>query len=64
MKKVYSVEFMQYTDYSKDTVRTSLDNYIDTAGEPFLIFEDEIEKYKNCGKGIRSLTFVGNMIKE
>ena len=62
MQKVYRVEFIEYTDYSKNTVRTKFNNYINTNGEPFLIFEDEIERYKNCGKGIKELVYVGSML--
>ena len=62
MKKVYAVEFVEYTNFSKDTVRSNKTlDYISLGKEPFLIYEDEIEKYKGYGKGIRTLTLVGSI---
>ena len=60
MRKVYEVEFIQYTNTLNDTVSDG-EKYIDVSRDPFLIFEDEIEKYKSFGHGIKSLRFVGNM---
>ena len=64
--KIYSVKFIRYTDYSRDTVSNDAEEikdsiYLDVGTEPFLIREDQIEFYKQFGGGIASLTFVGNL---
>ena len=67
-EKVYHVEFMEYTNAVKDTVAKYTDvpnstiphvEYLDVGVEPFLIKESDIEKYKEFGKGYKSLIFVG-----
>ena len=63
--KIYSVEFLQYTNCMSDTVwNEETDEYIDVGKEPFLIREDEIEKYRGYGKGIKRMVFVGNLVIE
>ena len=63
-EKVYSVEFMTYTNCMRDTVSDGNKNigeteYLDLGKENFLIRESELDYYKNFGNGFRELTFVG-----
>ena len=61
MKKVYSVDFIQYTNCLNTAVTDdNHENYI-TVDNPFLIFEDEIEYYMKFGGGIKNMIFVGYM---
>ena len=63
--KIYKVEFIQYTNCMHDTVwNEELNEYIDVGKEPFLIREDEIDKYRGYGKGIKTMVFVGNLVIE
>lgn len=67
MEKVYEVEFMNYTNYMKDTVSNGekeIGNvkYINVGKEPFLIRESEFDKYMKYGGGFRIVRFVGNII--
>lgn len=68
--KIYSVVFRRYTNCSRDTISDRTEDslsdlttskYLDVGRDPFLIREDEIEKYRYWGCGIESLTFVGHM---
>lgn len=66
--KVYSVTFMQYTNCSRDTISNNKkDTKYITVNEhgfehaPFLIKENEIDKYKDFGGGIKELIFAGYM---
>lgn len=63
-KLVYSVTFNRYTNCCRNAVANNnkaLD-YIDiNPDNPLLIFEDEIEKYKQYGGGISHLICVGEM---
>ena len=64
MEKVYKVEFMEYTNYSRDTVcdeskKIGHGQYLHVGKEPFLVKESDLEKYKNYGGGYRSVVFVG-----
>lgn len=66
MEKVYEVEFMQYTNWTKDTVcNPSKDigdgKYLNIGNEPFLVRESELEKYMSWGNGFRIVRFVGNI---
>lgn len=66
MEKVYAVEFMEYTNYSRDTVSNGereIKNmeHINVGKEPFLVRESELEKYRKFGGGFRNVKFVGNM---
>lgn len=66
MEKVYQVEFMQYTNYSRDTVCNNTDSikdckYIDVGKDPFLVKESDLDKYKEYGNGFRIVKFVGNI---
>lgn len=66
MEKVYEVEFMQYTNCSRDTVCNNAESikdskYINVGKEPFLVRESELEKYREYGNGFRTVKFVGNI---
>ena len=67
MEKVYQVEFMEYTNFARDTVSNNAREigdmkYINVGHGSFLVRESELEKYKAWGNGFRSITFVGNII--
>lgn len=67
MEKVYEVEFMEYTNYMRDTIwNIHKENgdmeYIRVGQEPFLVRESELEKYMAWGGGFRIIKFVGNII--
>lgn len=60
--KIYAVEFIQYTNCMNDTVWCEeTDTCLDVGKGAFLIREDEIEKYRKYGHGIKSLTFIGEL---
>lgn len=67
--KVYSVTFMQYTNCSNQTISNNdkKDTKYITVNEhgfehaPFLIKENDIDKYKDFGGGIKELIFAGYM---
>lgn len=62
--KLYSVEFIEYTNATYDTVTNKDGQYLDVKvenGGDFIIREDEIDFYKPFGKGFRSLNYVGRM---
>lgn len=58
-------EFLEFVD--EDGKRVSFDGnnyeYLDIPN-PFIIREDEIEKYKKYGCGYKSLEYVGSVIEE
>ena len=62
-KKIYSVEFCQYTNCMNDTVRHNTKDmtFIDVGRDPFLIPEDKIDYYMEYGQGIKDMRFVGYM---
>lgn len=63
--RVYAITFNQYTNCMRDTVWCEeTDKYLDVGRDTFLIFEDDIEKYKKFGNGIKTLTYMGDMIQE
>lgn len=67
MEKVYEVEFMEYTNYMRDTVYNRDKEigdmkYITVGKEPFLVKESELDKYSVYGGGYRSIKFVGNIV--
>ena len=67
MEKVYEVEFMEYTNGLRDTVRNKYKEigdmkYITVGEEPFLVRESELEKYMAWGGGFRIIRFVGNIV--
>ena len=66
MEKVYKVEFMEYTNYMRDTVsnqKMEIGNkkYLTVGKEPFLVKESELDKYRVWGNGFRYIEFVGNI---
>ena len=68
MEKVYEVEFMNYTNWMRDTVSNDAKEikdaeYINVGKEPFLIRESEFEKYMKFGGGFRIVKFVGNICR-
>ena len=58
MKKIYKVNFREYTNYSKDTVCDG-DNYINAPYNKFFVCEDDIEKIRKFGGDISTMEFVG-----
>ncbi len=65
MIKIYEVEFQEYS--------TPLQNFVSKDGDhlahletpfPFLIKENQIEKVRQFGGGIKKLTFIGNLMTE
>ena len=65
-EKVYTVEFMGYTNITKNTVSTYYEGcdkatieYLDVSNGPFLIKESDLDKYKKFGGGYRDIHFVG-----
>lgn len=63
-EKIYSVEFLKYTNCMKDAVSCDTDDlhYIDTK-EPVLVRESDLDKFKEYGQGFRTITYVG-VLKE
>ena len=64
LEKVYEVEFIQYTNYDKDTISDGTNissKHINIGKEPFLVKESDFEKYQKFGNGFRSIKFVGNI---
>lgn len=67
--KVYSITFNAYTNCLHDTVSNGTYDikdaeYMYVGRDPLLIREDEIEKYRTWGGGIKDLHYVGNLIEE
>lgn len=66
LEKVYSVEFMEYTDILQDTVSdwdgksSSIKDikYL-KVGHNFLLRESQLEKYRKFGGGYKNIKFVG-----
>ena len=65
MEKVYSVEFLEYTNCLNDTVSDGNKDIGKTkyihVGRHFLVKESDIPKYQKFGKGYKSLIFVGEI---
>jgi len=70
MEKVYRVEFMRYTNYSKEVVDDAKDpaialigetNYLHIGEGPFLVLEKDLEYYRQFGGGFRVIEYVGVM---
>jgi hypothetical protein len=58
MEKLYSVSFIEYTNYSKDTVWSEeLDKH--EHASDLVIKESDLDYWRKFGKGIESLKFVG-----
>ena len=64
-EKVYHVEFMEYTNITRNTVakygpdKIKDAEYLDVGPGPFLVKESDIDKYKDFGGGYKSLIFAG-----
>ena len=56
--KLYEVTFLNYTDYTRDTIKGPDNEYIKTP-DPMIISENDIPYFSKCGGGIESLKFVG-----
>lgn len=62
LEKIYAVEFMNYTNYSHDTVcDESTGIYLGVTKNPFLVRESDLPKYQKYGEGYREIKYVGNM---
>ena len=68
LNKVSSMKLNEYNDFVDEDGKLISDNgnnykYLDIPN-PFIIREDEIEKYKKYGCGYKSLEYVGSIIEE
>ena len=70
-EKVFSVDFMYYTDILETTVRTEpeekngVKNYADCEYlevKDLLVRESDLDKYKKYGGGFRNIHFVGYLM--
>ena len=61
--KLYSVEFIEYTDVTHTAVINDEWKYLNVDGpdRKLVIREDEFDFYKQFGEGFRSLNYVGSM---
>ena len=61
-EKIYSVEFNEYTNITRDTVATE-DNkcYLHIPLGGLLVRESALVEYSNYGKGYKSIILVGSM---
>lgn len=71
LEKVYIVEFVQYTNATRDTVSISINNdniydtsFLKTPTPGLLIRESELDHYSKYGNGFDSIKLVGYMPKE
>lgn len=69
LEKIYSVEFMTYTDSLEDTVsdwdgKSSSIKDIEylKVGHNFLLRESQLEIYRKFGGGYRNIKFVGELL--
>ena len=67
LEKVYSVEFMDYTDSLKDhvcdysTIQHQYPDMLKVTRDPFLIKESDLMKFNKFGNGYRNIKLVGVM---
>jgi len=62
LEKVYIVEFIQYTNCMRDTVyNEETGEYIQVGRLGFLVRESELEQYRKCGRGYKSIKLVGQI---
>ena len=65
MKKIYKVNFIMYTNFTKTTVCENDDvdtykvNYLDAPKNLFLACEDDLDELRKYGNGIDTIEFVG-----
>ncbi len=66
-EKIYEVEFMYYTGYSRDAVSSNPGEvkrdtkYLDTSASPFLVRESDLYIFQKYGGGFRNLRYVGTL---
>ena len=61
MTKLYEVTFMQYTNPTKDKVKSEDGKeYIDT-DKPLIIKEEDIDRIRKYGNGIKELKYIGQL---
>lgn len=65
-EKVYAIEFISYTNYSKTSVYNEKKHeYLDVPTDSsFLVKESDLDKYRDYGKGYKSVILVGYLQKE
>lgn len=66
--KIYLVDFIEYTNYSRETVSNQERNigdekYLHVSKEGFLVREEHLDYVKQYGKGIRSIKLVGELFE-
>ena len=65
LEKVYLVEFIEYTNFSLDTVSDNSADWTKSeylnCGTQFLVRESDLYKYQKFGKGYRSIKYVGDI---
>ena len=67
LEKIYDVEFMYYTGYTKDSVSSDPGEakkdtkYLDTSASPFLVRESDLHIFQKYGGGFRNLRYVGTL---
>ena len=67
LEKIYDVEFMYYTGYSRDAVSSNPGEvkkdtkYLDTSASPFLVRESDLHIFQKYGGGFRNLRYVGTL---
>ena len=66
MAKIYLVEFIEYTNWSHDTISNPKlefreGRYIHIPRDGFLVREEHLEFIKQWGKGFRSIKLVGEL---
>jgi hypothetical protein len=64
MEKLYKVTFIEYTNYSRDTVCCYNDDESSTLyadAEDLIIKESDLKYWTKFGKGLEKLDFVGNL---
>ena len=67
LEKIYDVEFMYYTGYSRDAVSSNPGEakkdtkYLDTSASPFLVRESDLYIFQKYGGGFRNLRYVGTL---
>ena len=63
MEKLYKVTFLEYTNYTRDTVyycdESNRSHYADA--KDLIIKESDIKYWTKFGKGLEKLDFVGNL---
>ena len=58
-EKIYKITFINYTDYSQETVKNEESNEYIKIQSPLLVKESDLQYYSKFGGGIRSAELVG-----